>query len=419
MGVKLSEATVDTTVSGTEKILCLDVATTKTVTPAKLAEYTIDVLGAAASATPTTGDLLSGFRSTDEKRFTLDTVAAYAVTYAYSNATTLTPAATGDSILVQRSGTIYDMNVSTLATYVLTGVQTTVLDLSGLGAATLVNTDLLAICQTTTAKKATIASLETLLWTDFATYTGALTAATTVADADKLYILQSGTPKHVPASVLSSYIDTDAPWKTVTASKYTAVPASTSTITMSDSAEFKEGYPVRWTNSDGTYYGIVTTVTASTLTIAGAALETNPAKPLTNLSVGRPERVIVKEFFIDTAAFGAVQDIFSAVTYQNVLWEHADAYLVAFKGAMGVVDTGAQQPKINVKIAGGVVSNADASKGPTMSGTVNTFVTTAATTIVTTAYDIARGNAIEISCTEAGTNGDADCLSLICTFVLE
>jgi hypothetical protein len=186
---------------------------------------------------------------------------------------------------------------------------------------------------------------------------------------------------------------------------------------MSDSGDFKVGYPVRYTNVDGTGYGIATTVAAGLLTITGAALD--PAKALTNLSVGRPERVIVKEFFIDTAAFGAAQDIFSAITYQNVLWEHADAYLVAFKGAMGVVDTGAQQPKINVKIAGGAVSNADTAKGPTMSGTVNTFVATAISTIDTTAYDITRGDAIEIRCTEAGTNGDADCLSLICTFVLE
>lgn len=417
MGVKLSEMTADTSVAGTEKLLSLDGTTSKTVTPAKLAEYTIDVLYAASSATPTTGDTLIGYRSTDEKKFTLDAVSSYALTYAYSNATTLTPAATGDSILVQRSGVVYDMNVSTLATYVLTGVQATVLDLSGLSAATLVNTDLLAICQTTTAKKATIASLETLLWTDFATYAGALSAATTVADADKFYILQSGTPKYVTGSVLSTYIDTDAPWKTVAASKYTATPASTSTITMSDSSDFKVGYPVKYTYGGTAYYGIATTVAANLLTIAGAGLDTGVA--LTALEVGRPERVIVKEFFIDTAAFDAVQDIFSAITYQNVLWEHADAYLVMFKGALGVVDTGAQQPKINVKIAGGVVSNADTAKGPTMSGTVNTFVATAATTIDTSAYDIARGDALEIRCTEAGTNGDADCLSVICTFVLE
>lgn len=418
MGVKLSEATVDTTVAGTEKLLCLDGTTTKTVTPAKLAEYAIDVLYAAASATPTTGDTLIGYRSTDEKKFTLDAVSSYAITYAYSNATTLTPAATGDSILVQRSGTLYDMNVSTLATYVLTGVQATVLDLSGLGAATLANTDLLAICQTTTAKKATIASLETLLWTDFATYVAARSATTTVADADLFYIIQSGTPKYVTGSVLSSYIDTDAPWRTIAGSKYTTTPASTSTITMSDTSDFKVGYPVKYTYGGTDYYGLITTVTTNTLIyVTGAPLDTGVA--LTALAVGRPERVIMKEFAVNTAAFAAVQDIFTDITLEKHRWEHANAYMVLFGATLGVVDTSGTQPKINVKIGSGLVCTSDTNKGIQLSVTPLTWVAPSAVAINTTNYDIVRGDTIEVRCTEVGTNGDADCLSLFCTFVLE
>src|SRR5574343_103667 len=117
MGVKLSEMTADTSVAGTGKILSLDGTTSKTVTPAKLAEYTIDVLYAAASATPTTGDTLIGYRSTDEKKFTLDAVSSYAITYAYSNATTASPTLTADSLLILRSGTVYDMTVDSLKTF--------------------------------------------------------------------------------------------------------------------------------------------------------------------------------------------------------------------------------------------------------------------------------------------------------------
>jgi hypothetical protein len=86
---------------------------------------------------------------------------------------------------------------------------------------------------------------------------------------------------------------------------------------------------------------------------------------------------------------------------------------------MGVVDTGASQPKINVKIGTAVVSNADTSKGATMSGTPKTWVASSPIAIDTTAYDIVRGDAIDIRCTEEGTNGDADCLTVLCTFVLE
>lgn len=417
MTVKLSELAADASVTGVEKLLVLDGSTTKTMTADQMAAYSIDVLAAAATATPTTGDYLVAYRGTDEKRETLDNVAAYTLAYAYSNATTLTPAATGDSLLVQRSGVLYDMNVSTLATYVLTGVQATVLDLSGLGTATLANTDLLAICQTSTAKKATIASLETLLWTDFATYAGALTAASSVADADKFYVLQSGTPKHVPASVLASYIDTDAPWRTIATSKYTATPPSTSTIAMSDTSDFQVGYPVRYTYGGNTYYGMVTTVTANTLIyVTGAPLDTGA--DLTNLSVGRPERMVTKEYFIDTAAFDAVQDVFSAVTYERHRWDRSDAYLVSFAATLGTVDTGTQ-PKVNVKIASGLVCTADSNKGIQLSATPGTWVAPTAVAISTTNYDVALGDAIEIRCTEAGTNGDAECLSVICTFVLE
>ena len=417
MTVKLSELAADASVTGVEKLLVLDGSTTKTMTADQMAAYSIDVLAAAATATPTTGDYLVAYRGTDEKRLTLDACALYSWVYAFSVATTVTPAVTGDSIMVLRSGVFYDMTIDTLKTFAMTGAQATVLDLSGLGAATLANTDLLAICQTTTAKKATIASLETLLWTDFATYAGALTAASTIADADKFYVLQSGTPKHVPASVLSTYIDTDAPWKTIATSKYTATPPSTSTISMSDTSDFAVGYPVKYTYGGTAYYGMVTTVTANTLIyVTGAPLDTG--QDLTALSVGRPERIVTKEYFVDTAALGAVQDIFSAVTYERHRWDVADAYLVSFAATLGTVDTGTQ-PKVNVKIASGVVCTADSNKGIQLSATPGTWVAPTAVAISTTNYDIAMGDAIEVRCTEAGTNGDAECLSVICTFVLE
>jgi hypothetical protein len=417
MGVKLSEMTADTSVAGTEKILVLDGTTSKTMTTAVLGAYVIDVLGAAASATPTTGDLLSGFRSTDEKRFTLDTVAAYAITYAYSSATTANPTLTADSLLILRSGTVYDMTVDSLKTFCNTGIQATVLDVSGLSSATLDATDLLPICEGTSAKKATLAELETKLWTDFATYTGALTPTTTVAAADKLYILQSGTPKYVSATVFSDYVSVDAAWRTVTASKYTATPASTSTIAMSDTSDFQVGYPVKYTYGGTAYYGMVTTVTTNTLIyVTGAPLDTGVA--LTALAVGRPERIVTKEFFIDTASLDAVQDIFSAVTYERHRWDGADAYLVSFAATLGVADTGTQ-PKLNVKIGSGLVGTGDSNKGIQLSATPGTWVAPTAVAFNTTNYDVVMGDLLEIRCTEAGTNGDADCLSVICTFVLE
>jgi hypothetical protein len=135
--------------------------------------------------------------------------------------------------------------------------------------------------------------------------------------------------------------------------------------------------------------------------------------------VGRPERVIMKEFRVETAAFDAAQDIFETVTLEKHRWEHANAYMVLFGATLGVVDTSGTQPKVNVKIGSGLVCNADSNKGIQLSGTPLTWVAPSAVAINTSNYDIVRGDTIEISCTEAGTTGDADCLSLFCTFVLE
>ncbi len=486
MGVKMSDMTADTSVAGTEKILVLDGTTSKTLTTAKMAEYAVDVLLAAAAATPTTGDNVVAERSGAEKLYDLDDLAAYCVASAWSVATTVTPAASGDLLLVSRTGTVYDMNVDTLVTYVLattsaaaTNLQAGVLNISGLSAATLANTDLLAICQTTTAKKATIASLETLLWTDYATYVGALTAVATAADADVLYCLQSGVPKKLTLDDLAVYmsaeiisigdihdavldtLDTylaaldavttpanadllyctqggtakklslstlanyasnaayELPWKLIDTGKYTTTaPASTSTITMSDTTDFEKGYPVKFTQSGTTYYAIVSDIAANTLlTISGAPLIA--ATAITALYVGDPSQVTQMELLVETAYGNTAQDIFSAVTYQRVRWEKGPAYLVSFAATHGVADTGAAQPKINVKVAGNAVSTEDTDKGITLSGTPGTWTANSAVEIDPSYYDIDRGDAIDIRCTEAGTNGDADILSVQLVFVYE
>ena len=764
--VKLSAVPADSAVGGSEKLLALDGTTTKTLTTTQMAAYAIDVLGAAATATPTTGDYILAYRTTDEKRLTLDAVSSYVVASAWSVATTATSCSSGDLLLLQRSGVVYDTNIDTIKTYVNTGAQATVLNISALDAATLATTDLFPVCQTTTPKKVALSAIETKLWADRVTYVNALTAVTSGADSDLFWVIQGGAEKKVTAQTLAAYVaaeiasdmlgdvfddadtvvatqdgdvylfersgvrkvcnaeyvadyviaefagegaltaltgdklagwhgatagtftvdtvsafvqaaihgwapvttllatdtiflarsstgkqvtvdnladhiladyvidsstlenatlstddeflvfevgvakistlgeletklwadyqayvaaltdvttlaDADAfyvldggvgsptakhttaleiatyvtaelwdsaaaasvatgntfllnvggdtkeatvdqlatfihtssqatilnlttlseqssisatdklllcqsttpvyaeltdvadsvldlmddyvdalspttsltgaeklyclqsgtaltttiadiashaaaevaeqPWTLVAGSKYTATPASTSTITMSDTSDFTIGTPVKYVYNGATYYGIVTAINANALlTIAGATLATGGgANDLTALYAGTPERVVNVEYFVGTAYGGAVQDIFSAVTYERHKWQHADAYLVAFGATNGVADTGVAQPKVNVKVAGNLVSTSDSNKGISVSATPGTWTDNTAVDISTTNYDIARGDAIDIRCTEAGTNGDADCLSVSLVFVLE
>jgi len=478
MGVKISEMTADTSVGGSEKIPVLDGSTNKTITTTNMSDYTIDQLAAADTATPTTGDYLSGFRSTTEKRLTLDAVSSYAVGYVFSGASEADPAVSGDMLVVDRSGTKYTVDVDTIKDYCTTDVQDDILDVSGLTAASLTTSDYILVVQTTTPKQTTISALETKLWTDYATYVTGLSSAASPADANELYLLQSGVPKKLTLTNLADYIEdeiTDAgtlatsvledfddyvldldavtsinstdkfytiqgvtekyvtaediaqyavseaeelPWTEVDTDNYTALPASTSTITMSDTSDFEVGYPVKYEYGGSTYYGIITAVSANAqITIAGATL--NGGVSLTALYAGRPERVIQKNLFVGTDAFDAVQDVFSGVTYEYHRWELADAYLVGYSGTLGVADTGASQPKVNVKVDGSLVGTQDSNKGITLSATPGGWIANTAIQISPSNYKIERGDAIDIRCTEAGTNGDADCLSLNLIFVLE
>lgn len=120
--------------------------------------------------------------------------------------TTTTPSLAGDKLLMERSGTISEVNIDTLVTYFSTGMQANILDYSGLTADTPAASDLFAF-DDGDPKKITLANLETQFWTDFATYVGALTAVSVTAASDKFYCIQGGTPKYVTPAELATYFD--------------------------------------------------------------------------------------------------------------------------------------------------------------------------------------------------------------------
>lgn len=475
MGVKISEMTADSAVGGSEKIPVLDGSSNYTITTDQMAAYAIDELISAASATPGGGDYLLGYRGTDEKSFAIGDVSTYALTYVYNVSGAANPAVTGDLLVVNRSGTLYQMNVDTLKTYARVNIQADTLGayVFSLTTATLGSTDQFTVVQGTTPKKTTLSALETKLWADYATYVTGLDAASSAADANVLYVLQSGNPKKLALSDLAAYIEDEIdtagtlstsvlgdlatyvaaldpvttvastdkfytiqsatekyvtaediadyvvgeaqelPWKLVADSKYKATPASTSTVTMSDSSDFKVGYPVKYTDTDGTYYGIVTAVNASLLTIAGPTLSV--AKDILELRVGRPERVIPATFFVDGVYGDAVQDMFADVTKSRYRWSMANAYIVRFSAAHDTVDTGASQPVVNIKAGGDLV----ATTGVALSGTAGTWVDNGAVDVSSTHYAVATGDAIDIRVTTAGTTGDAENLTVNIVFVLE
>lgn len=359
----------------------------------------------------------------------------------------------------------------------LTGVQASVWNLSAIGAATLTGSDLFGVCQTTTLKAVTLDNLETKLWADFKSYVDGLTEIATAVDSDLLYAIQGGVAKGLTLDDLAVYMsaeiitigdvldsavaavpawltalteDTspaaadellilksgtgykitmstianyamdatfDLPWKLIESSKYTALPASTSTLTMSDTTDISIGDPVKFVWSGVTYYAVVTGKVANTqITIAGAPFD--EAIEITALYVGTTLQLATRTIWISDLFGDAVQDLLSlAGRYER--WEGPPAYLVAFAATAGTADTGASQPKINIKIDSNAVSTDDSAKGLQVSGTPGTWTANSAVEIDPTYYGIERGDAIEVRCTEAGTNADAADLSLTLTFVYE
>lgn len=298
--VKISDLAADTSVGGSEKLVGVDGTTTKTVTVDQISAYTIDELMGSSAVTPgAAGDDIVIFRDDAAKLLGIADLAAYvapiAVASGWTAAGEADPAVSGDMILANRSGTVYELDVDTVATYALAsgasatpvtsmaaadslllyrgGVPklvdiayvapyvlatawsadtvTTLLstdnvlvgrsaaskrvtlanleaqivedtaasirNISGLTAATLGVTDEFLVNQSGVALKASLSTIEAKLWTDFATYAGALNDAASVVDADKFYILHSGTPKHCTAVEVADYVTAEL-WDAATAS---------------------------------------------------------------------------------------------------------------------------------------------------------------------------------------------------------
>lgn len=337
-------------------------------------------------------------------------------------ATAAVASVTGDSLLMYRPETgMMQVTVDLVKDFVTAGIQADTLNLSELEEASIVPSDLVLICQGGVARQASVEDLTAEVHGKLAAYVAARDAVSLLADADTLFVLQAGVPKRVTLSELVDYVvnETEEPgWTTIAASKYTATPASTSTITMSDTSDLAVGLPVRYTYNNLAYYGIVTSIAANaSITIAGAPLDLG--HPITELCVGAANRVEQVDLHVAGVWDDAVQDLLATVESRYFKWQRGRAYLVAFSATQHGVDSGAAQPYLNVKVNGNLVSTAESNKGIQLSAVAGAWVDHPAVALSTAYYAIARGQSIELRCTQAGTTGDAAGLTVSLVFVYE
>jgi hypothetical protein len=396
------------------------------------------------------------------KRSTAKEMCTYVDLEIWSTATELETLIDTDTFLMRKGGTTYYTTFSTLASEVSDGLQATILDLTGLGNATLSTGDFFLVGDGATAQKCTASALTTYSLGQLSTYVSGKSTITTVADDDIFYCIQGGVDKHVTPEELASYfydeivedfetldaktdlartdtvliqdsesggvlkraaigeiiLDTTSGWAEISTDSYTATPPGTSGISMSDTSDMAVGLPLKYTYSAVDYYGIITAVTENaSIVIAGAPL--NISHSITGLYVGPASKVRQEEFFIDSIYDDAVQDCLAEVAERNYKWQLGDAYLVSFSAVNHWPDSGATQPYVNVKVGGSLVSTASTNQGMQVSATEDTWTDNTVFAINTSNYKIERGDAVEIACTATGTNGDAECLTVSCLFVFE
>ena len=196
--------------------------------------------------------------------------------------------------------------------------------------------------------------------------------------------------------------------------------ASDSTFTVTDNAtneeRFKEGRPIRYADTVGTWsWGIVTDYTTGTVTLAGAPMTTSFDA---YLQYGEMEKVVTMDLFASsTYGDGTNTDLLASDMNTYIKWQLGNAYCVSFSGIQKTVDTGTE-PKINLRVGGADVSTADSNNGIQLGATA-TWIDNAATSISTTNYSITRGEAITINVTAAGGTGDAADLTVSTVWILE
>jgi hypothetical protein len=184
-------------------------STGRTATGANIATYVIGTQDSASDGgSVVAGDDFLIFRSGTQYKMDVGALSTYVLASGWS-ATSGNPVATGDKIVIGRGGTTYSVTVDQLKTFALVGIQASVLDITGLASATLASGNLFLIGDGATAKKATLAELETKLWADYGVYVAALTAHTSLADANTFYVLDGSTPKKITAANMAVYMDAE------------------------------------------------------------------------------------------------------------------------------------------------------------------------------------------------------------------
>jgi len=195
----------------------------------------------------------------------------------------------------------------------------------------------------------------------------------------------------------------------VAGTDFTAVPASTSTITMitNQTANIQPGMALQFVVGGSTYYCQCIAITSSLLTVRGTTLGSSA---LTSLAYDSMRQTAQYTLFIGTAWTSTGVSLAAALGQYLGLGLNK-SHLIGWRGTLGVKDTGAAQPYVQPYLNGALVCNSTQ-----MSATPGTFVDGG---VWTGDVSLTYGQALDVQCPTLGTNKTANQLNLELVFVQE
>lgn len=194
------------TLSGVEKFPLLDVATSKHVTAALLAAFTIEQLHQAAVVTTLNdADELNVFQSDVEKIITADNFFNWVVDKLEA-ITTGTELVSGDKLVFSDAGVLKQIDIDDVKSFLDSQATSLGAQVAALSAATLADTDQYVLAQGSTALKTTFAGIAARVHAQFLTYVASLSAIATLADGDTFYASDNGVASKVTATTIATYV---------------------------------------------------------------------------------------------------------------------------------------------------------------------------------------------------------------------
>lgn len=207
MGVKISDAPADLTITGIEQFPISDAGSPKRATISQVKDFTIDQIEAIAASTTVTGtDGAYILKDGALKPVAVNKIAQIALDMLWAKAAEASPA-NAHVVPLKNGANEKTVTLALLAEYVRSVIAAKILDVSKLDTnLVLTNTDKLLVTVGTTPKYVTYQMLAATVHGALAAYVGALTSVTAAGDSDAFYVLQGGAAKKITLKQITEHI---------------------------------------------------------------------------------------------------------------------------------------------------------------------------------------------------------------------